>query len=272
MFISYPDAMEPTTTKYLSVHHAATTPSPPSREPPRFAAIHSDEHRKSVVDVAAVHEAPHFTFSGLLADSAAAISVAVCAEHFAVETVTVHVDGPHGTTELFVAVNESPAVQSEVKLYVVLIALYVTLARTPIDDATNANAANTVGPETAPAARAPPPHRRRIARLRGCSRRRALRHARSRATIEDLTDRDRRRRRRRRRATLVRLTMDRRGARAGRGVWGRSRRMCSETHTVYPYARHARRCASPWRAAVVQTLITTRQRHHAPAGCRVGRP
>ena len=169
MFISYPDAMEPTTTKYLSVHHAATTPSPPSREPPRFAAIHSDEHRKSVVDDAAVHEAPHFTFSGLLADSAAAISVAVCAEHFAVETITVHVDGPHVTAELFVvpaaAVNESPAVQSEVKLYVVLIAIFVTLARTPIDDATNANAAiNTVGPETAPAARAPPPPRRRIAR------------------------------------------------------------------------------------------------------------
>ena len=131
MFISYPGAMEPTTTKYLSVHHAATTPSPPSREPPRFAAIHSDEHRKSVVDVAAVHEAPHFTFS--VADSAAAISVAVCAEHFAVETFTVHVDGPHVTTELFVAVNESPAVQSVVKPYVARIASYLT-ARTPIDD------------------------------------------------------------------------------------------------------------------------------------------
>ena len=166
MFISYPDAMEPTTTKYLSVHHAATTPSPPSREPPRFAAIHSDEHRKSVVDVAAVHEAPHFTFS--VADSAAAISVAVCAEHFAVETFTVHVDGPHVTTELFVAVNESPAVQSVVKPYVALIASYVT-ARTPIDDddddATNANAASAraVRPEIAPAARAPPPRRPRIA-------------------------------------------------------------------------------------------------------------
>ena len=179
MFISYPDAMEPTTTKYLSVHHAATTPSPPSREPPRFAAIHSDEHRKSVVDVAAVHEAPHFTFSGLLADSAAAISVAVCAEHFAVETFTVHVDGPHVTTELFVAVNESPAVQSVVKPYVALIASYVT-ARTPIDDddddATNANAASAraVRPEIAPAARAPPPRRPRIALSRAVDR-----HARS---------------------------------------------------------------------------------------------
>jgi hypothetical protein len=156
MFISYPDAMEPTTTKYLSVHHAATTPSPPSREPPRFAAIHSDEHRKSVVDVAAVHEAPHFTFS--VADSAAAISVAVCAEHFAVETFTVHVDGPHVTTELFVAVNESPAVQSVVKPYVALIASYVT-ARTPIDDddddATNANAASARALALAPRVRTP---------------------------------------------------------------------------------------------------------------------
>jgi len=172
MFISYPGAMEPTTTKYLSVHHAATTPSPPSREPPRFAAIHSEEHRKSVVDVAAVHEAPHFTFSGLTADSASAISIPVCAGHLPVAVTIEHVDGPHVTAELFVpATNESPAVQSAVKLYVVLIALYVTLARTPIDDdatttttTTTTNAAINGPPETTPGAGArTTPDRRPIA-------------------------------------------------------------------------------------------------------------
>jgi len=135
IFVTNPGAIDPATTKYFSLHHAATIPPLPFLPTFKFAAIHALEHRGSVVAVAAAHVRPHFTFAGDVELNACAISTSVRLLHFPVVLTLVHVDGPHVTTDDFAApltLASSRDEQSLVNAYVCEIASYVTDARASV--------------------------------------------------------------------------------------------------------------------------------------------